>query len=217
MPMIWSQYVVLGALLYCFGAFLAHFLRLLRLGKPRDLSRKSGSVGRGVAYANTVAMMPSQKESAKMHLPTYMSGIVYHLGTFLSLLLMVLLFFHPVVDFLIDYTAVTGILVGCLSVSCAFGFGLFFKRLFSSALRPLSNLDGYLSNLIVTCFQLFTLLYLLCLDGTRKLNAYNLVTALMLLYMPMGKLRHVLYYFSARFHLGFFYGWRNVWPPQKEK
>jgi hypothetical protein len=35
--------------------------------------------------------------------------------------------------------------------------------------------------------------------------------------MPLGKLRHVVYYFAARYHLGFFYGWRNVWPNHEKK
>ena len=215
--MIWSQFVALGAVAYCFAAFCTHFVRLLRLGVPRDLSKESGSVGKGVIYSNTVAMMPSQKESAKMHLPTYMTGIVFHLGSFLSLLLFVLLFIHPVVDLLIAYPVVTGILVGCLSLSTLSGCLLFVKRMFSKSLRPLSHLDDFLSNGVVTCFQLFTILYLVCLDSNGMLVLYNLVSALLFVYMPLGKLRHVLYYFSARFHLGFFYGRRNVWPPQKEE
>lgn len=215
--MIWSQYVVLGAVAYCFIAFFAHFLRLVRLGKPNDLSQKSGNVSKGVVYSNTVAMMPNHKESARMHLPTYATGIVFHLGSFLSLLLLVLLFFNPIIDFLIAYPIVTAVLVGCLLVSTLAGLGLFVKRLFSKSLRPLSTLDDYLSNLTVTCFQCFTMLYLFCLDGTCMRHFYYIAAALMFIYMPMGKLRHALYYFAARFHLGFFYGWRNVWPPQKEK
>ena len=35
--------------------------------------------------------------------------------------------------------------------------------------------------------------------------------------MTVGKLKHVVYFFAARYHLGFFYGWRNVWPPHKTK
>ena len=35
--------------------------------------------------------------------------------------------------------------------------------------------------------------------------------------MPLGKLRHAVYYFAARYHLGFFYGWRNVWPNKENK
>ena len=47
-------------------------------------------------------------------------------------------------------------------------------------------------------------------------NTYYIITTILLLYMPVGKLKHLVYYFSARYHLGFFYGWRNVWPQKKD-
>ena len=67
--MDWYRMIALGALCYCALVMAAHFVRLVRKGAPKDLSRRSGSVGKGVLYANTVAMMPNQKESAFMHLP----------------------------------------------------------------------------------------------------------------------------------------------------
>jgi hypothetical protein len=38
-----------------------------------------------------------------------------------------------------------------------------------------------------------------------------------MLYIPAGKLRHTVYFFAARYHLGYFFGWRGVWPPGKVK
>jgi len=46
---------------------------------------------------------------------------------------------------------------------------------------------------------------------------YYISSILLFLYMPLGKLRHAVYYFAARYHLGFFYGWRNVWPNNEKK
>lgn len=211
--MDWYQYLALAALAYCVAAFSIHFVRILRLGKPKDKSRKSGSVGKGVLYANTVAMLPQNKETAYLHLPTYSVGIIYHLGTFLSLLLFVLLLISPVREWLFNLPVLSAILAACLSVSTLAGFGLFAKRLVKKEMRELSHGDDYLSNLSITLFQLFTFLamiYLGCSEGISI--AYYLVCAWLFIYFPLGKLRHVLYYFSARYHLGFFYGWRNVWP-----
>ena len=211
--MDWYQYLALAALAYCVAAFSFHFVRLIRLGSPKDLSRKSGSVGKGVLYANTVAMMPANKETAYLHLPTYAVGIIYHLGTFLSLLLFVLLLISPVREWLFGNTLLSAVLAACLSVSTLAGFILFVKRLVKKEMRALSHPDDFLSNLIITIFQLFTFLamiYLGCSEGVS--TAYYIVCAGLFIYFPLGKLRHVLYYFSARYHLGFFYGWRNVWP-----
>lgn len=211
--MDWYHYLALAALAYCVAAFSIHFVKIIRLGKPKDLSRKSGDVGKGVLYSNTVAMMPANKESAYLHLPTYSLGIIYHLGTFLSLLLFVLLWIQPVQEYLFDHTVWTTVLAACLSVSTACGCFLFGKRIIKKEMRELSHPDDYASNLSTTLFQLFTVLFLCYMGCSEGVNiAYYMVCTWLFLYLPLGKLRHVLYYFSARFHLGFFYGWRNVWP-----
>lgn len=80
----------------------------------------------------------------------------------------------------------------------------------------MTNPDDYLSNAFTTLFQVATVIYLLMPLQVCAVNTYYIVCAVLFLYMPVGKLKHLLYYFSARYHLGFFYGWRNVWPQKKE-
>lgn len=209
------QIISLVALVFCFVMMLAHFVRIVRLGKPKDFSVKSGSVAKGVAYANTVAMMPANKESAYMHLPTYAAGIVYHLGTFLSLLLFVLSLFN-----LNAYYPqwLSLILAACLLVSGVCGTVLLIKRFVNKNLHSLANPDDYLSNFFTTLLHFATACYLAfagCCCSVPYI--YYISATLLLVYMPFGKLRHVVYYFAARYHLGFFYGWRNVWPPKEEE
>ena len=79
----------------------------------------------------------------------------------------------------------------------------------------MSNLDDYLSNMLTTLFQLMTALLLWFHDSTLVSTLYYIEVSLLLLYIPQGKLKHMLYYFAARYHLGFFYGWRNVWPKKE--
>ena len=214
--MDWYRIIALGAFCYCAIVMCGHLIRLVRLGRPKDLSRKSGSVAKGVLYANTAAMMPNQKESAYLHLPTYTAGIIYHLGTFLSLLLFILLLIPPVEAWIFSIEWLCALLAACLCVSVVCGFVLFFKRVFKKGMRVLSHADDFLSNLSTTLFQLFTLIALCYLGGSRCVStAYYLVCGWLFIYLPVGKLRHLLYYFAARYHLGFFYGWRNVWPQQK--
>ncbi len=210
------QIISLIALGVCFILMLMHFVRIVRLGKPKDLSVKSGNVAKGVAYSNTVAMSPTHKESAYMHLPTYAAGIIYHLGSFLSILLFVLSLFDLNIWYYPEWLNV--ILALCLSVSALCGVLLLVKRLSSNELRPLSNPDDYLANFFTTLFHCTGVFFLL----TGGINVtvewiYYLSASALWIYMPFSKLKHVVYYFAARFHIGYFYGWRNVWPPQKEE
>ena len=213
--MLTLQIVSLVALAFCFVMMLAHFVRIVRLGKPKDFSVKSGSVAKGVAYANTVAMMPANKESAYMHLPTYAAGIIYHLGTFLSLLLCVLSLFNLNVYYP-QWLSLA--LAACLLVSGVCGTVLLIKRFVNKNLHSLANPDDYLSNFFTTLLHFATACYLAfagCCCSVPYI--YYISATLLLVYMPFGKLRHVVYYFAARYHLGFFYGWRNVWPPKEEE
>jgi nitrate reductase gamma subunit len=205
-----------------------HFLRIIKLGVPKDLSEKSGSVPAGVLYSNTVAMSPAHKESAYKHLPTYTAGILFHLGSFLALFVFLLLFFNVMWDFFFQYTLISSIIALCMWLSTCCGIGLIIKRMTSKKLRPISNADDYISVSLTTLFQLLTALLFTIFafhDGFHRffssevhgwiIVAYMLMPTLLFIYLPFGKLKHVVYYFDARFQLGFFYGRRGTWPPKK--
>lgn len=211
------QVISLIALAFCLGLLLCHFIRLIKLGKPQDYSTPSGSVKDGVIYSNTVAMMPGNKESAYMHFPTYTAGILYHLGTFLSFLLYILSLFS---FFKLFPHWLYIVIVIFLSATTLCGIVLFFKRLSNKNLHNLTNKDDYLSNGFTTFFQLVTALFvgsLLCpIQADLFVYLYYIGCIVLFIYMPFSKLKHLLYYFAARYHLGFFYGRRNVWPPQQK-
>lgn len=213
MALQWYQWIALAAFGICLTACLVHFIRLLRLGKPVDYSRPAGNTGKAVRYAFTGAMSPARKESAFLHLPTYTAGLFYHLGTFLSLLL----FFFFISGIMLEGWLAKGI-TAFLCVSAFSGTAILFKRIFRKELRALSNPDDFISNFLVTLFQFITLMILflptiqLSNRPTVQLSYYLIFTILML-YIPVGKLRHTVYFFAARYHLGFFFGWRGVWPP----
>ncbi len=208
--MYWYQYLSLAALGFCLAACLLYFFRLVRAGMPKDLSKKSGNIARAEMYSFTTAMSPMHKESAYLHLPTYIGGILFHIGTFASLLLFVVFFF---IEPSAVPTIVLYLLAALLAVSGLSGIVLLVKRMTAAKLRALSSPDDYLSNILTTAFQLATVLFLMA--STNFALLYYLVAALLFLYIPAGKLRHVVYFFAARYHLGFFYGWRGSWPPTK--
>jgi len=193
-----------AAFLICCISLTYHIVRLIRLGLPKDYSKKIGDPKSAISYSFIGAMNPMNKESAYLHFPTYTAGILYHIGTFISFSLFFLFLFN------ISYAnSLQWVLICVLAASSVSGFGIFIKRIALRKLRFLSNPDDYISNLLVTMFQVFTLIMLF----TDTISPYYFIcTGLLFLYMPLGKLKHSLYFFAARYHLGYFYGWRGIWP-----
>lgn len=191
------------AFVICCISLAFHLIRLIRLGSPKDYSLKRGNLKSAVAYSFTGAMNPLEKESAYLHFPTYTAGILYHIGTFLSIIIFFLLLISVSITGMFQW----GFLC-LLIVSSICGLGIFTKRITLKKLRSLSNPDDYISNLLVTAFQIFTLIVLFY---ESFVPYYFIWAGLLFLYIPLSKLKHSLYFFAARYHLGFFYGWRGVW------
>lgn len=204
--MNWDIILLSCSMAVCAAACIFHASRLIKLGLPRDYSVRSGNVNAAIKYSFTGAMSPKTKESAFLHLPTYTLGILYHLGTFVAIPLLILL----MVDFVLpkNFTLLLAIL---LIITSAAGFGILLKRIFVKKLAALSNPDDYISNVLVSLFQASCALTLFM---PAFATATFVIASCLFLYLPIGKLKHAVYFFAARIHLGYFYGWRGVWPPQ---
>jgi len=204
--MNWYYWFAVFALLICLISLSYHFFRVIRLGNPKEFSKKMGNTGTAVRYAFTGAMNPMKKESAFLHIPTYTAGIIYHLGTFFAIGLFMLFLFR------IEPLGIArDIMMLFLLISGLSGMGIWIKRITLRKMRVLSNPDDFISNFLVTIFHFMTALTLF---NVRFFPLYFIIAGILLLYLPLGKLKHVVYFFAARYHLGFFYGWRGVWPPK---
>ena len=207
--MHWFQWLAIIGLGVCLLSCIYHFYRIISLGNPPEYARRAGHVGKAVRYSFTGAMSPKVKESAYMHMPTYLAGIIYHIGSFLAIFIFILALFG-----VWPTGIVMNIVAGITLLSALCGFGILIKRISKKELRSLSNPDDYISNILVNAFQLFTALAMI---DPAFIPVYFISSALLLLYFPLGKLKHAVYFFAARYHLGYFYGWRNVWPPRPIK
>lgn len=210
------QYLAIAAACYCLFLLFAHFVKIVRLGAPKDLSEPSGSVKDGVVYANTKAMLPNEKESAFLHWPSYATGMLMHIGIFCSFLLFLLSFF-PFFNNWLPETCWRFIIALPSAIGTICCILLFIRRATSEDLKPFSMPDDYISEVFVMLFQLLTTLKIIFSDSAAINILYYIICILLFIYMPLGKLRHVVYYFAARFHLGFFYGRRNVWPDKSKR
>ncbi|HPK29796.1 MAG TPA: hypothetical protein PK979_01990 [Bacteroidales bacterium] len=213
--MDWYHILALVAFVACCGMFLGHFIHLIRLGMPKDKAKAQGKTAAGIRYAYINSMMPQHKESAYLHLPTYTAGIIYHLGTFLSLLLLL----YSLINIYIGWAmpeVFRWIIGACLLISTLFGLGVLIKRLVKQELRSFSNPDDYISNGLTTLFQAITALFITFPHIPAIEMVYFILAVLFLVWFPLGKTRHILYFFFARLHLGYFYGRRGTWPEKSK-
>ncbi|MGD9140423.1 MAG: hypothetical protein PVJ42_02675 [bacterium] len=195
-------------LLACFAVFaVGTWLRIYR-AFPRPgadtLAASRGSVPPAILYSLTWAMMPWRKETASRHPLSYLLGIGYHAGIFLGFLWLLLLFLDVRLP-----GAVASASAALLLAAAVCGLALLLKRTVTPAMRYFSNPDDYVSNLMATGFVALTAIALRY-DGV--LPGLFVYAGVLFLYMPVGKLRHAIYFGLARIYLGLFYGRRGVWP-----
>jgi hypothetical protein len=170
-----------------------------------DRSPAKGSARSGVLYAFTLGMMPWAKESTRRHLWAYLRGIGFHVGIFAGLLaLLASPWWTSFPSF-----ARTGlaILTALGAILGAAGTGM---RLVERNLRRISTPDDHASVLFVTAFLAATSA---ALARPAWMPAMFLSAALMLIYAPLGKIRHCIYFFLSRLFFGLFLGRRAILHP----
>ena len=161
-----------------------------------------GSESAGVRYAFTTAFLPWAKESARAHLATYLAGIVYHAGIFAALLWLVLTLAAPTLP-----RAVAASLAALLVLALGCGVGLLVKRQARADLRAVSVPDDTIANLLV---DLALAAGAAAALAPSAVSLFQLAGAALLLYAPLGKLRHMLFLVTSRRQWGRFYGRRGV-------
>ena len=175
-------------------------------GKRILFSIPSGDPAQGVLYAFTKGMAPWAKESVRMNLPSYVAGMAFHAGVFTAFgLLLAALIGLTLPVFLV-------LLARLLTLGGALGgFSLLGKRILKPQLRGLSCPDDFVSNLLSSLFVALAFAHTFSpsLEGVWMGEA-----VLLLLYAPLGKIRHCLFFFTTRYHLGAFFGRRGTFPPQ---
>jgi hypothetical protein len=168
----------------------------------KDLSRARGSVGRAVLYAFTLGMAPWEKESTRIHWLAYFRGILFHVGVFMALAVLLASPWLAGIPRPVIWLAalVTG--VGAVA-----GFAGIVMRWADENLRRLSLPDDYFSLFLTSLFVLLAFAVLL---WPALLPVFYLVSALMLLYIPFSKIRHCAYFFYTKFFFGLNFGRRGV-------
>jgi nitrate reductase gamma subunit len=195
---------VIGAALFCGAALVFLVWRTRSFGQGDTFSVSRGDTGKGILYAFGQGMMPWEKESARRHLISYTAGFLYHFGIFAALFWLILQ---------IASLNAGGFVISALRMltgaGLLAGLGLFLKRCLRPMMRSISCPDDYIANLLVDVFMgaAFAGMFF------HRLKAPLYAVAMLLfLYIPLGKIRHCIFFFYSRILFGCFFGKRGVFP-----
>ncbi len=189
------------------GAALLFLARRARAFGPRRLYAKpAGDPAAGIRYAFTKGMAPWAKESVMMNLPSYTAGMVFHAGVFTGLALLL-----PALAGSGPLPAPVRAAAGALALAgAAGGLALLLKRSLKPHLLGISAPDDFVANLLCTLFALLAAAQL-AWPGLQR--AWLAEAVLLLVYVPLGKIRHCFFFFPTRSHFGAFFGRRGTFPP----
>jgi hypothetical protein len=205
-----SQLFAIVGLLVAVNGIYHRYAETKRRALPADRSAWKGNPAHGISYAFTTGMMPWAKESTRIHMIAYLRGIGFHVGIFTALGALLISPFWAYLTSLLS-SILFWVLVGGSLLGAAGGV----MRLAEHNLRGLSLPDDHFAVWLTTRFMAVTALGLF--SESFRIPMY-IVAGLTLIYLPLGKIRHCLYFFFARIFFGKFFGRRAVFPhPQPVK
>ncbi len=202
--MLVAQLLALAGLVAgLFGIYIRYAETQRRLA-PADKSLIKGNISHGIQYAFTTGMMPWAKESTRIHMVAYLRGIGFHIGIFAAIGAVII---SPVWGSLpapLSWTLFVVLALGAL-LGAAGGI----MRVAEHNLRGLSLPDDHFAVWLTTLF--ITVAGLAVINEAFMIPMY-VISALTFVYVPLGKIRHCLYFFFSRLFFGKFFGRRAVFP-----
>ena len=202
--MLIAQLLALAGLIAgLFGIYL-RYAETKRRALPADRSPIKGNVSHGIAYAFTTGMLPWAKESTRIHMIAYLRGIGFHIGIFTAIGAVIISPFWGYLPPLLSWT-----LFWVLTLGAFLGTAGGVMRIVEHNLRGLSLPDDHFAVWLTTLF--ITVTGLAVVNEAFLIPMY-VVAAMTFVYIPLGKIRHCLYFFFSRTFFGKFFGRRAVFP-----
>ncbi|MGB8646157.1 MAG: hypothetical protein WCF84_13035 [Anaerolineae bacterium] len=194
--------LALAALVFAVAAFGQRWMQMQRLPRPKDLSQPKGIANQGILYAFTLGMAPWAKESTRLHWVAYLRGIGFHVGVFAGLAALLVSPWLGLLDPMIR--TLFAVIVG---LGAILGFAGAVMRLTEHNLRAISTPDDHAAVWLVSLFLAVMTLALIQLDFVPLMW---LTAAVMLVYAPLGKIRHCIFFYFGRLFYGLHIGRRGI-------
>ena len=201
--LIFQLLALAGLLAGLYGIYLRYAQTKSR-ALPADKSPLKGNPAHGIAYAFTKGMMPWAKEATRLHMIAYLRGIGFHVGIFTAIAAVIVSPFWRLMPALLS-----ALLFWILMLGAFLGAAGGVMRIAERNLRGLSLPDDHFAVWLVTFFILTSGLALMFEECVVPMY---ILAALTFVYVPLGKIRHCLYFFFSRTFFGKFFGRRAVYP-----
>lgn len=193
---------LLIATIYAAVALAIMLITTASIKRKPLFAKANGSEWDGIKYAFTAGMLPSAKESVRMHMPTFVFGILYHAGIFVAALHLVAVAIRfqlpPAVVLAMRIVMLAGLVTGA---------ALLVKRATLAKMRIISSSDDFIANLLADLFLALSIATTMTATIEPWLTECAIV---LLLYIPIGKIRHCVFFFYTRLNFGRLFGRRGV-------
>jgi hypothetical protein len=202
--LVLSQLLALAGLLAGLYGIYIRYTETKRRVLPADKSPLKGNPGHGISYAFTLGMMPWAKESTRIHMIAYLRGIGFHIGIFTAIGALLISPFWGLLP-----SVLSTLLIIVLGVGSLLGAAGGVMRIAEHNLRGLSIPDDHFAVWLVTVWMAAAAL---SVGNEAFLVTFYILSTVTLAYVPLGKIRHCLYFFFSRTFFGKFFGRRAVFP-----
>ena len=194
--------LALVALVFSMSAFASRWAQMQKLPFAKDRSIPKDSATKGILYAFTLGMAPWSKESTRLHMLAYLRGIAFHVGIFAGLAAFLASPWFETIPLIVRvaFAILTGF-------GAAMGVAGALMRVVEHNLRAISTPDDHASVWLVT---IFLAAMTIVLGATAFVPAMWVIAAAMLVYAPMSKIRHCIYFYFGRLFFGIHIGRRGV-------
>jgi hypothetical protein len=179
--------------------------QLARLPHPREVSPARGNLPRAIAGSYASVLTPWRIESLHDHWVRWTVFTVYHVG------ILAAIGATFTIPFLPRLMTEPVRWVFAISIGLAFigGWLKLAWRLMKPEIRIISTPDDYFSLLVLQVW-FFVAIPAILWEPYGWLVTYFVMTALLLIYVPLSKISHYIYWFFSRYFFGVRYGNRGV-------
>lgn len=193
--------VTLAAVAWSAGALAWAARTAWRRPSARATAAPAGTALSGIVYAFGAGMSPRAKESASHHPVVYVAGLAYHGGVLSGGAVLVAQLAG------VAFPASVSLGLGAvMALGVAAGLVLLARRLSTPLLQAISAPDDYASNAVVDAWLASGALAMF----TSSVTPFLVLTIVLALYAPLGKIRHCVFFFLARGLFGARLGRRGV-------
>lgn len=202
----WPALLFLTAFVWAVSGLMYQAARAM-CARRISFARPQGNSFAGVLYMFTTAMRPSRKESVSRHPASFVLGLVLHGAAFGGLAGLAVALLAP------SWLGRLRIPLFALALAGLIAAGAtVVRRVANPTVRTLSTPDDFVAIGLAIVF--LTTLAAACFRPTLVWTA-AVAASLLLFYVPVGKLRHMVFFFLARADLGSRLGFRGALPSHR--